>query len=192
MAQAGYQAGLTNLTNLTNLKLPPAAPPAKPSATNLTPPAPALSLAGAPAVVAESPTRLNLEPIKESRLLRQVRALLEGTRGRTSGGPAGGPPSSRGCTLDGLCAALSLEPDEAKRILHQHRIEKLLVVDEAYRCTGLVTVKDIEKSQQHPTAVKDEKGRLRVGAATGTEVDDHVDGTRGEFLVLCLHWCRDQ
>jgi hypothetical protein len=110
------QAGLTNLTNLTAQagKLPPAAPPAKHSATLLPPPAPALSFAGAPAIVAESPTRLNFEPMKESRLLRQVRALLEGTRGRTAGGPAGGPPSSRGCTLDGLCAALSLEPDEAK------------------------------------------------------------------------------
>jgi IMP dehydrogenase len=58
--------------------------------------------------------------------------------------------------------------DEAKRLLHQHRIEKLLVVDEAYRCTGLVTVKDIEKAERYPTACKDEHGRLRVAAATGT------------------------
>jgi len=58
--------------------------------------------------------------------------------------------------------------EEAKRLLHQHRIEKLLVVDEAYRCIGLITVKDIEKSQLHPHACKDEKGRLRVAAATGT------------------------
>jgi IMP dehydrogenase len=58
--------------------------------------------------------------------------------------------------------------DEAKRLLHQHRIEKLLVVDEAYRCTGLVTVKDIEKAERFPTASKDEHGRLRVAAATGT------------------------
>jgi IMP dehydrogenase len=57
--------------------------------------------------------------------------------------------------------------DEAKRLLHQFRIEKLLVVDEAYRCIGLITVKDIEKAQQHPFANKDEKGRLRVAAATG-------------------------
>jgi IMP dehydrogenase len=60
-----------------------------------------------------------------------------------------------------------VEPDEAKRLLHQHRIEKLLVVDDAYRCVGLITVKDIEKSQRFPSACKDEKGRLRVGAATG-------------------------
>jgi IMP dehydrogenase len=58
--------------------------------------------------------------------------------------------------------------DEAKRLLHQHRIEKLLVVDELYRCIGLVTVKDIEKAQRFPSAAKDAHGRLRVAAATGT------------------------
>ena len=58
--------------------------------------------------------------------------------------------------------------EDAKRLLHQHRIEKLLVVDEAYRCVGLITVKDIEKAQRYPTACKDEHGRLRVAAATGT------------------------
>ncbi len=58
--------------------------------------------------------------------------------------------------------------EEAKRLLHQHRIEKLLVVDEAYRCVGLITVKDIEKAQRYPMACKDERGRLRVAAATGT------------------------
>ena len=57
--------------------------------------------------------------------------------------------------------------EDAKRLLHQHRIEKLLVVDEAYRCVGLITVKDIEKAQRYPTACKDEHGRLRVAAATG-------------------------
>ncbi len=61
--------------------------------------------------------------------------------------------------------------DEAKRLLHQHRIEKLVVVDEAYRCIGLITVKDIEKAQRFPTACKDGQGRLRVAAATGTGVD---------------------
>src|SRR5580693_863000 len=58
--------------------------------------------------------------------------------------------------------------EDAKRLLHQHRIEKLLVVDELYRCVGLITVKDIEKAQRYPTACKDEHGRLRVAAATGT------------------------
>ncbi|HJU19048.1 MAG TPA: IMP dehydrogenase [Stellaceae bacterium] len=61
--------------------------------------------------------------------------------------------------------------EEAKRLLHQHRIEKLLVVDDNYRCIGLITVKDIEKAERHPTACKDEHGRLRVAAATGTGTD---------------------
>jgi IMP dehydrogenase len=69
--------------------------------------------------------------------------------------------------------------EDAKRLLHQHRIEKLLVVDDAYRCVGLITVKDIEKSQRFPDATKDERGRLRVGAATGTG-DDGV--ARAEAL----------
>ena len=56
---------------------------------------------------------------------------------------------------------------EAKRLLHQYLIEKLLVVDDSYRCVGLITVKDIEKAQKFPNASKDEKGRLRVAAATG-------------------------
>ena len=58
--------------------------------------------------------------------------------------------------------------DEAKRLLHQYRIEKLLVVDDEYRCVGLITVKDIEKAQLYPHAAKDEHGRLRVAAAAGT------------------------
>jgi IMP dehydrogenase len=58
-----------------------------------------------------------------------------------------------------------VKPDEAKRLLHQHRIEKILVVDDAYRCVGLITVKDIEKAQKYPNACKDERGRLRVAAA---------------------------
>ncbi|MGZ5925171.1 MAG: IMP dehydrogenase, partial [Rhizomicrobium sp.] len=56
--------------------------------------------------------------------------------------------------------------EEAKRLLHQYRIEKLLVVDGAYRCIGLITVKDIEKANKFPGASKDEKGRLRTAAAT--------------------------
>ncbi len=57
--------------------------------------------------------------------------------------------------------------EEAKRLLHQHRIEKLLVTDDDGCCVGLVTVKDIEKAELHPDACKDEQGRLRVAAATG-------------------------
>jgi IMP dehydrogenase len=55
---------------------------------------------------------------------------------------------------------------EAKRLLHHHRLEKLLVVDDKYRCVGLITVKDIEKAVANPHASKDEQGRLRVAAAT--------------------------
>jgi len=55
---------------------------------------------------------------------------------------------------------------EARRLLHHRRIEKLLVVDENYRCVGLITVKDIEKAVMYPTATKDAAGRLRVAAAT--------------------------
>ncbi|MEO0392055.1 MAG: IMP dehydrogenase [Pseudomonadota bacterium] len=58
--------------------------------------------------------------------------------------------------------------EDAKKLLHKHRIEKLLVVDKDYRCIGLITVKDIEKAQNHPLASKDDHGRLRVAAAVGT------------------------
>lgn len=61
-----------------------------------------------------------------------------------------------------------ISKDDAKRLLHQHRIEKLLVVDKQYRCIGLMTVKDIEKAEKHPLAAKDDRGRLRVAAAVGT------------------------
>lgn len=61
-----------------------------------------------------------------------------------------------------------VDRDEAKKLLHRHRIEKLIVVDKHYRCIGLITVKDIEKSQRHPNACKDNRGRLRVAAAVGT------------------------
>src|SRR5262249_1609854 len=56
--------------------------------------------------------------------------------------------------------------EEAKRLLHKHRIERLLVVDSAGRITGLITVKDFEKAQAFPNRAKDEQGRLRVGAAS--------------------------
>ncbi|MCK5446258.1 MAG: IMP dehydrogenase [Rhodospirillaceae bacterium] len=74
----------------------------------------------------------------------------------------------------------SVSREEAKRLLHQHRIEKLLVVDDAFRCIGLITVKDIEKEQAHPDACKDEQGRLRVAAATGVG-NDGVE--RAEALI---------
>ncbi|MDE0991621.1 MAG: IMP dehydrogenase [Rhodospirillales bacterium] len=73
-----------------------------------------------------------------------------------------------------------IKQDEAKRLLHQHRIERLLVVDDNFRCVGLITVKDMDKEQQHPNACKDDKGRLRVAAATGVN-DDGV--ARAEALL---------
>lgn len=61
--------------------------------------------------------------------------------------------------------------EEAKRILHQNRIEKLPLVDARYHLKGLITIKDIEKARKYPNAAKDEQGRLRVGAAVGTGAD---------------------
>jgi IMP dehydrogenase len=68
--------------------------------------------------------------------------------------------------------------DTAKELLHQHRIEKLLVVDDGFELKGLITVKDIEKKIQYPNACKDERGRLRVGAAVGVGADweERVEG----------------
>jgi len=71
-------------------------------------------------------------------------------------------------TREGLITVRDgVSKDDAKRLLHAHRIEKLLVVDDDGRCVGLITVKDIEKAQLNPHAVKDAQGRLRVAAATG-------------------------
>jgi len=70
-------------------------------------------------------------------------------------------------TTDNLAVVpLGTGQEEARRMLHQRRIEKLLVVDENYRCIGLITVKDMEKAVTYPDATKDAAGRLRVAAAT--------------------------
>ncbi|HLJ45728.1 MAG TPA: IMP dehydrogenase [Bryobacteraceae bacterium] len=61
--------------------------------------------------------------------------------------------------------------EEAEKILHKHRVEKLLVVDDHYHLKGLITVKDIQKKLKYPNAAKDEQGRLRVGAAVGSTGD---------------------
>ena len=72
-------------------------------------------------------------------------------------------------TKDGLVTVSEgIERDEARRLLHQHRIEKLIVVDDQHQCVGLITVTDMEKAAEHPNASKDGQGRLRVAAATGT------------------------
>lgn len=74
----------------------------------------------------------------------------------------------------------SVDQHEAKRLLHSHRIEKLLVVDGEGRCVGLITVKDIEKAQLNPNASKDAQGRLRAAAAVGVG-DDGFE--RAERLI---------
>jgi IMP dehydrogenase len=75
-------------------------------------------------------------------------------------------------TRDNLVTAPGdITPEHARTLLHKHRIEKLLVVDGAGRCVGLITVKDMDKAQANPHAVKDALGRLRVAAATGVGED---------------------
>ena len=84
-------------------------------------------------------------------------------------------------TREGLITApADVDRDVARQLLHRHRIEKLLVVDDQYRCVGLITVKDMDKAQAHPNANKDELGRLRVAAATGVGDDGYA---RAEALV---------
>lgn len=72
-----------------------------------------------------------------------------------------------------------VDPEVAKKLLHQHRIEKLLVVDKSGKCTGMMTVRDIQASRDNPNSAKDEHGRLRVAAATGT-------GEKGVERALAL------
>ncbi len=76
-------------------------------------------------------------------------------------------PVSELMTKDNLVTVReNVDMGKAKQLLHKYRIEKLLVVDDDYRCIGLITVKDIEKARRHPNACKDDQGRLRVAAAT--------------------------
>ena len=75
-------------------------------------------------------------------------------------------PASELMTEKVVTVKEGVSSNEAKRLFHQHRIEKLIVVDDDYRCVGLITVKDMEKAVAHPNACKDSKGRLRVAAAT--------------------------
>src|SRR3546814_8239711 len=85
--------------------------------------------------------------------------------------------------------------EEAQRLLHQHRIEKLLVVDDDYVCIGLITVKDMEKAQAYPHSCKDEQGRLRAAAAIGVGPDglrseEHTSELQSlmriSYAVFCL------
>src|SRR6202000_339014 len=70
-----------------------------------------------------------------------------------------------------ITVAVGTTLEEAELILHQHRVEKLLVVNGDYELKGLITVKDIQKKLKYPNAAKDEQGRLRVGAAIGATGD---------------------
>ena len=79
---------------------------------------------------------------------------------------------------------LGVDQEEARRQLHQRRIEKLLVVDDSYRCIGLITVKDIEKAVTYPNATKDAAGRLRVAAAT-TVGDKGFERTEALLAAEC-------
>ncbi|WP_419825295.1 IMP dehydrogenase [Sphingomonas sp.] len=134
----------------------------------------------------ESGMVVNPITIAPSATLAEAQALM--TRHRISGVPvveasgrlvgiltnrdvrfAGNPsqPVSELMTAQNLVTVpLGTGQEEARRLLHQRRIEKLLVVDEDYRCVGLITVKDIEKAVTYPSATKDGTGRLRVAAAT--------------------------
>src|SRR3954469_23223474 len=81
-------------------------------------------------------------------------------------------PISRVMTKENLITVpVGTTLESAEKILHKHRIEKLLVVDDAYNLKGLITVKDIQKKLKYPGAAKDSQGRLRVGAAIGATGD---------------------
>jgi len=86
-------------------------------------------------------------------------------------------PVSEVMTRELVTAREGIGQDEAIDLLHQHRIEKLLVVDDEGSLVGLITIKDIEKTRRHPTASKDALGRLLVGAAVGVgpDRDERVD-----------------
>ena len=80
-------------------------------------------------------------------------------------------------------------PEEARALLHENRIERVLVVDDSYKCVGLITVKDMEKAKSYPDACKDERGRLRVAAAStvgdaGYERCEHLIDASVDALVI--------
>ena len=83
-------------------------------------------------------------------------------------------------TRDVVTADEHISHDDARKLLHAHRIEKLVIVDDNHHCIGLVTVKDMEKAQTYPDAAKDSSGRLLVGAAIGSGEDGVI---RAEALA---------
>jgi IMP dehydrogenase len=123
--------------------------------------APEATLAEAQAIMAEN--RISGIPVVETS--GRLAGILTNRDVRFAGNP--NQPVSELMTRDNLATVpADVSQEEARRILHQRRIEKLLVVDDAYRCVGLITVKDIEKAVLHPNATKDASGRLRVAGAT--------------------------
>ena len=82
-------------------------------------------------------------------------------------------------TSDIVTVGLDYDPKEAQSLLQKHRIEKIVVVDEGGNCAGMITVRDIQRTRDHPLSCKDDQGRLRVAAATGT-------GAKGVSRAMAL------
>jgi IMP dehydrogenase len=123
--------------------------------------APDATLAEAQALMAHH--RISGIPVTEAN--GKLVGILTNRDVRFAGNPK--QPVSELMTKDNLAtASIGVRHEEARHLLHQRRIEKLLVVDDDYKCVGLITVKDIEKAVTYPNATKDEAGRLRVAAAT--------------------------
>jgi IMP dehydrogenase len=123
--------------------------------------APTATLAQARALMTEN--RISGIPVVEAN--GKLVGILTNRDVRFAGNP--NQPVAELMTHENLATvSTDVGQEEARRLLHQRRIEKLLVVDEAYRCVGLITVKDIEKAVMYPDATKDAAGRLRVAAAT--------------------------
>jgi IMP dehydrogenase len=123
--------------------------------------APTATLAEAQAIMAAN--RISGIPVVEAD--GKLVGILTNRDVRFAGNPA--QPVAELMTRDNLATVkVGVGQEEARRLLHQRRIEKLLVVDDAYACVGLITVKDIEKAVTYPDATKDAAGRLRVAAAT--------------------------
>ena len=123
--------------------------------------APTATLAQARALMSEN--RISGIPVVEAN--GKLVGILTNRDVRFAGNPD--QPVAELMTHENLATvSTDVGQEEARRLLHQRRIEKLLVVDEAYRCVGLITVKDIEKAVMYPDATKDAAGRLRVAAAT--------------------------
>lgn len=123
--------------------------------------APQATLAQAQAIMAQN--RISGIPVVEND--GKLVGILTNRDVRFAENPA--QPVSELMTHDNLATVrVGVGQEEARRLLHQRRIEKLIVVDDRYRCVGLITVKDIEKAVNYPGATKDAAGRLRVAAAT--------------------------